>query len=1209
MHSRRLQEKKVMQQDTARARATDASSPTPSGSAHSIPVAGSHGRAQHTNSPDVDRQDPDIEMRDLSLSHPPGPPTPIEPLPKFTNTGRPWRPHRLPARYVDHHPVAPAPLPPIAPGSTAIPRVILHVRDAFETVRNSFGVHREYAHRPSYDPESAIPDEHLSTYYAKYQPNTDKPSEIAPSVEHAFPWPFPNMSTYLLMDWMHTGSQQKSEKEVNRLASDVLSHPEFLVADVAGFSAQAQGKVLDQSDNQESTTAPFLADGWHESSVDISVPLGSQDKRGFHAPFTVHGLHHRSILSVLKAALADVTARRFHFSPFKRFWKPPDGPEQRIFDEAYTSDAWLEENEKLQRQPNEPGCKLEKVVLGLGLYSDSTHLASFGIAKLWPLYIYILNLSKYFRGPANGIKPRVMTHCRRELMHGVFDKILDEDFVHSYKHGFKMECLDGVWRRFYPRIFTYSSDYPEKTLLSLIRGNGKCPCPRCFVEKSEIHRLGQVKDRQTRTNLRSYMGDLVRKARNFIYEKGHIVTSTLVEKLLFPQSWVPTINIFAEKLSPFGFDPHEIMVVDLMHEFELGVWKSVFIHLIRILHAAAPAGRLVGELDRRLMPTFGNSTIRRFTTNVSEMKKLAAHNYEDLLQCAIPAFEGLLPEPHNKIILTLLFRLAEWHALAKLRMHTDATMQLLDSATTILGQEMRQFSRITCAAYFTKELPAEVAARDRQQARKNAKAGASTVAPLADIPVAATADVRDTPLALPPLAAALPPPDEADGTHAIVNTTSPLTKKKKRKASDKKTFNLWTYKFHALGNYLRAIRRFGTTDSYSSQTGEREHRRVKRLYSRTNKHHATRQIARRERRETRLLRAKRAAQADLAHRHHPRSVDSDDLSPTHPAFHHHMSDSRRFGQDAFSFSRVFPNDPASKDFVPRLKDHLLSRMLGRQYDGDEELFTDADRASVHIEENRINSVKVLRINYTTYDLQRDRDSLNPRNHCDVMVMSPETGPHAHPYWYARVLGVFHARVYHTGPASKNTSMQHMEFLWVRWLGNVRQHRYGFKTGRLPKVGFVADTEPAPFGFLDPSLVVRACHLIPAFHDKRTSELLTANPSAGRPIGDTDDWSAFYVNWFADRDMIMRYIGGGVGHMHQNRTVIGDAAMDTDDLEEVEDGDKPLAMEVDSDDDADSDDAGIYGSDGGDEDSDEDSEDGEDDDSGPEDGQAEAMEYE
>lgn len=40
-----------------------------------------------------------------------------------------------------------------------------------------------------------------------------------------------------------------------------------------------------------------------------------------------------------------------------------------------------------------------------------------------------------------------------------------------------------------------------------------------------------------------------------------------------------------------------MLVVDLMHEFELGVWKSVFTHLVRLLYVVKPAGK-VTELDR-----------------------------------------------------------------------------------------------------------------------------------------------------------------------------------------------------------------------------------------------------------------------------------------------------------------------------------------------------------------------------------------------------------------------------------------------------------------------------------------------------------------------------------------------------------------------------------------------------------------------------------
>lgn len=55
-----------------------------------------------------------------------------------------------------------------------------------------------------------------------------------------------------------------------------------------------------------------------------------------------------------------------------------------------------------------------------------------------------------------------MTHCRRELMHAIWEKILDADFIHAYTYGIVIECIDGIERRIYPRFFTYSADYPEK---------------------------------------------------------------------------------------------------------------------------------------------------------------------------------------------------------------------------------------------------------------------------------------------------------------------------------------------------------------------------------------------------------------------------------------------------------------------------------------------------------------------------------------------------------------------------------------------------------------------------------------------------------------------------------------------------------------------------------------------------------------------------
>lgn len=55
-------------------------------------------------------------------------------------------------------------------------------------------------------------------------------------------------------------------------------------------------------------------------------------------------------------------------------------------------------------------------------------------------------------------------------------------------------------------------------------------------------------------------------------------------------------NAFS-KLAKFGFNLFLMLVVDLLHEFELGVWKALFIHLLRILGAVNKS--LIDELDRR----------------------------------------------------------------------------------------------------------------------------------------------------------------------------------------------------------------------------------------------------------------------------------------------------------------------------------------------------------------------------------------------------------------------------------------------------------------------------------------------------------------------------------------------------------------------------------------------------------------------------------
>lgn len=139
--------------------------------------------------------------------------------------------------------------------------------------------------------------------------------------------------------------------------------------------------------------------------------------------------------------------------------------------------------------------------------------------------------------------------------------------------------------------------------------------------------------------------------------------------------------------------------------------------------------------------------------------------------------------------MSLLFRLAEWHALAKLRMHTESTLTQMEKVTAIIGHQLRDFCNITCKAFATTELPKEAEGRARKETRRRARrtpksASQASHAPTEEPPVPAEESSQ---------AAAAP------------------------KRTNVKTLNLFVYKLHALGDYVRTIRLFGTTDSYSTQ--------------------------------------------------------------------------------------------------------------------------------------------------------------------------------------------------------------------------------------------------------------------------------------------------------------------------------------------------------------------------------------------------------
>lgn len=235
--------------------------------------------------------------------------------------------------------------------------------------------------------------------------------------------------------------------------------------------------------------------------------------------------------------------------------------------------------------------------------------------------------------------PEFLAYCHRELTHEQWRFLLDDEFLNAYEHGIVIECGDAIMRRFYPRIFTYSADYPEKyvysvsclkvahvsifirVLMSSIRNLGGCPCPRCKIALSDVHLVGTKKDREQRLVLARqddvYRQKSIHQARDAIYDpKRYLaVDSAYVERQMKPESLVPTSvsdtkclvaisvtdptpqNAFSDRLSRFGLNLFNIFPVDLMHEIELGVWKALLIHLLRILESANK--NLLHELDKR----------------------------------------------------------------------------------------------------------------------------------------------------------------------------------------------------------------------------------------------------------------------------------------------------------------------------------------------------------------------------------------------------------------------------------------------------------------------------------------------------------------------------------------------------------------------------------------------------------------------------------
>ena len=172
----------------------------------------------------------------------------------------------------------------------------------------------------------------------------------------------------------------------------------------------------------------------------------------------------------------------------------------------------------------------------------------------------------------------------------------------------------------------------------------------------------------------------------------------------------------------------------------------------------------------------------------------------------------------------LLFTLCTWHACAKLRLHTSSTLQILKNTTKALGKQIRYWVKKTCSAFETRELPKEESTRHRRRAAAASKPkppakGKSTTS----APERGTTKGRGRGKGRPagPLkgrsAAGSSKAPKASTSQEKGHGTSSNGKNETQTSKLRKLFNMCTYKLHALGDYVAAIARYGTTDNYSTQ--------------------------------------------------------------------------------------------------------------------------------------------------------------------------------------------------------------------------------------------------------------------------------------------------------------------------------------------------------------------------------------------------------
>ena len=165
-----------------------------------------------------------------------------------------------------------------------------------------------------------------------------------------------------------------------------------------------------------------------------------------------------------------------------------------------------------------------------------------------------------------------------------------------------------------------------------------------------------------------------------------------------------------------------------------------------------------------------------------------------------------------------------------------------------------------------------------------------------------------------------------------------------------------------------------------------------------------------------------------------------------------------------------------------------------------------------LKEDRLYTHKVIRFNFTSYDVRRGTDVVNTgTSRCNIMLLADDVdsmiSSSTHHFLYARVIGAYHANVIYIGPGMRDYRPRRFDFLWVRWFKLVKPAASGWTTLTLDAVSFPPMNQDTSFGFVDPKDVLRGCHILPAF---AKGEQHKDGVGISRCAKDGKDYKMYYV---------------------------------------------------------------------------------------------------